>query len=153
MNEPWLTAFFFFFFWLWCPQSPAQYHLGPAPLCFPLTGATPLLNAPFDKTADGQGWVAVGLWSTSSLIPPTIKTLLKNKRLFGQSQSPGAWGSSAFLPRLSPPLFLPECFKASAFPCLLGQDIKQDPRGSDCQPAIPHKRKTYSYYSQIFGLP
>lgn len=36
------------------------------------------------------------------LNPSYYKNTLKNKRLFGQSQSPGAWGSSVCLPRLSP---------------------------------------------------
>lgn len=65
-----------------------------------LTGATALLNAPFDKTTDGQGW-----WGTLvhiRLNPSYYKNTLKNKRLFGQSQSLGAWGSSICLPRLSP---------------------------------------------------
>ncbi len=36
------------------------------------------------------------------LNPSYYKNTLENKRLFGQSQSPGAWGSSVCLPRLSP---------------------------------------------------
>lgn len=66
-----------------------------------LTGATPLLNAPFDKTTDGLVVVG-GLWFHIRLNPSYHKNTLKNKRLFGQSQSPGAWGSSVCLPRLSP---------------------------------------------------
>lgn len=65
-----------------------------------LTGATPLLNAPFDKTTDGQGWR--GTLVHIRLNRSHYKNTLKNKRLFGQSQSPGAWGSSVCLPRLSP---------------------------------------------------
>lgn len=64
-----------------------------------LTGATPLLNAPFDKSTDGQGWW--GALVHIRLNPSYYKHTLKNKRLFGQSQSPGAWGSSVCLPRLS----------------------------------------------------
>lgn len=128
MNEPWLTALF----WLWYPQSPAQYHPGPAPLCCP-NRCDPSSQCTIWQ---GRGWagVAVGLWSTSSLIHPTIKNTLKNKRLFGQSRSPGAWGSSVCLPRLStlyPCQFLSEL---QLFPRSFGQDIKQDPRGSDPQP-------------------
>lgn len=107
-----------------------------------LTGATPLLNAPFDKSTDGQGWW--GALVHIRLNPSYYKHTLKNKRLFGQSQSPGAWGSSVCLPRLSllysGPFF---CFvffvRASTLPRSFGQDIKRDPRGSDSQP-FPTRR-------------
>lgn len=97
-----------------------------------LTGATPLLNAPFDKTTDGQGrW---GALVHIRLNPSYYKNTLKNKRLFGQSQSPGAWGSSVCLPRLSPLLFLPVFVRVSALPRSFGQHYKRDPGGSDSQP-------------------
>lgn len=74
------------------------------------------------------------------LNPSDYKNTLKNKRLFGQSQSPGARGSSVCLPRLSPP-FIPGRFfffgffvRASTLPCSFGQDLKRDPGGSDSQP-------------------
>lgn len=153
IKDEWGLADSFFLFLFLTDAHKAQLNI----ISVLLLCASPNRCDPSTQCAIWQdrGWavVVVGLWSTSSLIPPTLKTLFKNKRLFGQSQSPGAWGSSAFLPRLSSPLFLPEFFKASAFLCLLGQDIKQDPRGSDCQPDIPHKRKTYTHYSQISGLP
>lgn len=48
----------------------------------------------------GRGWR--GALVHILLNPCYYKNTLKNKRLFGQSQSPGAWGSSVCLPRLSP---------------------------------------------------
>lgn len=41
--------------WFEYPQSPAQYRPGPAPPCRPNRCGSPLLNAPFDNPADGQG--------------------------------------------------------------------------------------------------
>lgn len=97
-----------------------------------LTGATPLLNAPFDKTTDGQGWWVALVHIR--LNPSYYKNTLKNKRLFGQSQSLGARGSSICLPRLSSFYSCPFFVRASTLPCSFGQDIKQDPRGSDSPP-------------------
>ena len=105
-----------------------------------LTGATPLLNAPFDKTTDGQGCCGGGvLWSTSALIHPTIKTLWKTNVCLAKVKAlePGAHPSvcPGFLPFIPAPRFFLFCFvRASTLPRSFGQDIKQDPRGSDSQP-------------------
>lgn len=144
MNEPWLTALF----WLRYPQSPAQYHPGPAPLGCP--NRCDLFSMhPFDKTTDGQGWLGGGLWSTSALIHPAIKTLWKTNVCLAKVKAlePGAH------PSVCPGFhsFIPACFlfflgggeyffvRASTLPRSFGQDIKRDPRGSDSQP-FPTRR-------------
>lgn len=82
------------------------------------------------RTGRGGG----GLWSTSALIHPTIKTLWKTNVCLAKVKAlePGAHPSvcPGFSPLYSWPFFV----RASTLPCSFGQDIKQDPRGSDSQP-------------------
>lgn len=109
-----------------------------------LTGATPLLNAPFDKTTDGAGAVW-GLWSTSALIHPTIKTLWKTNICLAKVKAlePGAHlsvcpGFHPFIPAWGILFFF---VRASTLPHSFGQDIKRDQGGSESQP-FPTRRVT-----------
>lgn len=99
-----------------------------------LTGATPLFNAPFDKNTDGQGW-----WEALvhiRLNPSYYKTLWKTNVCLAKVKAlePGAHPSvcPGFLPFIPARFFV--CVRASTLPRSFGQDIKQDPRGSDSQP-------------------
>lgn len=139
MNERWLTALF----WLWHPQSPAQYHPGPASLgcpnrCDPSSQCT---------VWQDHGWAGVvgGLWSTSALIHPTIKTLWKTNICLAKVKAlePGAHlsvcpGSHSFIPAC---FVLGFFVRASTLPHSFGQDIKRDQGGSDSQP-FPTRRVT-----------
>ena len=137
MNEPWLTALF----WLWYPQSPAQYHPGPAPLGCPNRCDPSLSMHRLTRPRMGRGgcvWGGRGgggmLWSTSSLIHPTIKTLWKTNVCLAKVKAlePGAHPSvcPGFLPFYSCLVFV----RASTLPCSFGQGFKQHPGGWDSLP-------------------
>lgn len=121
MNKPWLTALS----WLRYPQSPAQYQPALAPLgcpnrCDPSSQCTVVT-----RPTNGQRWWW-GALVHIRLNPSHYKNTLKNKRLFGQSQSPVAWGSSICLPRLS--LLYSSPFRVSDSslpPCSTGSNIKR----------------------------
>lgn len=70
-------------------------------LCAGLTGAKPLLNAPFDNTADGQ-WRrgGGGLCFTSGSIQPTIETLWKTNVYLAKVKALEPRDASVWLPRL-----------------------------------------------------
>ena len=90
----------------------------------------------------GLGWWG-GFGSTSALIHPTIKTLWKTNVCLAKVKAlePGAHPSvcPGFLPFIPARCFVFFFFfffpvSASTLPRSFGQDIKQDPRGSDSQP-------------------
>lgn len=127
MNEPWLTSLF----WLWYPQSPAQYHPGPAS-CAVLTGATPLLNEPFDNTTNGQGWWAA--LHHIRLNPSYYKKHFEKQTFVWPKSKPWSLGFIHLSDQAFTLFLLPFIFRALTLPRSFGRDIKRDLRGSDSLP-------------------